>query len=239
MWYPIWSQSGSLATISCTFQHPQDAPLDLIIASCSRSSENQYSCILASHNLKASRVYIFSVTEKCPWKWPPQCLRSILGIQDPWYGSASASTSLGCQSPSCHFMWSQYHLHTQLAGSSSHVVSAKTQSSLFIRDRPNSWFTNAKRPNQTLESCFSCKVTSSTCKPSHFSPERRSLVLHVNLLIKNTIESFLMSNWWSGQWYIAANNKNSRRCNLHDWRVGTNIIQFIHLGVSFGNQSRL
>jgi len=70
----VMSGSSFFHQFSCTSQHPQESP-DMVAISCSRPSESQYSCILVSHHLKASRVYTFFVTEECPsWTWLSQCL---------------------------------------------------------------------------------------------------------------------------------------------------------------------
>jgi len=150
IWCQVWSLSGSSVSlpISYTSQHHREASPDLIAASCSHPSKNQYSCILASQPLKASHIHISSVT------WPPQCLKNTLG-----------SKILGLKMLLQILLQAINSFVSSLVITiSSTYITSRILFSCYIRQnkkwyfsawqRPNSWITAAKCPNQALEDYF-------------------------------------------------------------------------------------
>ena len=127
-------------------------PLNLVAASCSRSSENQYSCTLTSQPSKISRIYIFSVTKECPsWTQPPQCLRVIQGIL-----ALKVLLQILFQAFISFCVISYDHIiHIPNQHGSLLILYLPKHMVVFCaQQRPNFWITNSKRSKQALGYCF-------------------------------------------------------------------------------------
>jgi len=138
----------------------------------------------------------------------------------------------GCQSPLCHFLWSQYHLHIQQPWSSSHPVFAKTQVIFLCVTEAELLNRRAKRPNQwrlfqTIEWLL---------QPANLrilSLEQQSLVV---ALYKSPHQKY---HWERHSWFqlmkwpvVCCWHKSPHRCHLRDQTEGIHIIQFIRLWYS-------
>jgi len=84
MWCPIYSPSGSpiFSPVSCTSQYPQEAHPDMVAASCSHPSENQYSCILVP-SFRKQVEYILLLWQKNVFFGPDRSSMPKKYFRDP------------------------------------------------------------------------------------------------------------------------------------------------------------